>query len=343
MATSIEAGLNAQEALDFIFADEDSDEEGIIDEEEEFESSSENAFEDELDDVNGEPEISGPLPGPRARGGVQTRRGQQRVICTRGGSISAKRKKNENKTAKEAQLELKWSDQDSEPVIPPLTGSPELKVNLPVESKIIDFVCLFLTDQFFEIISEQTNLYAERYIASHPDERCYCCSQLWVPTSRDDIRKFLALYLLAGIIQKPALSQYWSTDPLLQASVFNCVVSRNRFQVIPQFIHFADNTFSYPRDSNRDRLYKVPPIVEYLVDKFKSVYIPSKYISIDEELLLWRGWLIFKQYIPNKRAWSGIKMFSLYEDSRYLWNSFMYVVKNGEPKSEEKELERRIG
>ena len=41
MAASGEARLNGQEAFDFIFADKDSDEKGIIDEEEEFESSSE--------------------------------------------------------------------------------------------------------------------------------------------------------------------------------------------------------------------------------------------------------------------------------------------------------------
>ena len=56
MAASREARLNAQEALSFIFADKDSDEEGIVDEEEEFELSSESEFEDELDDVNGKPE-----------------------------------------------------------------------------------------------------------------------------------------------------------------------------------------------------------------------------------------------------------------------------------------------
>ena len=61
VAASREARLNAQEALDLNFADKDSDEEGI-DEEEEFESSSESEFEDELGDINGEPEISGPLP-----------------------------------------------------------------------------------------------------------------------------------------------------------------------------------------------------------------------------------------------------------------------------------------
>ena len=41
MAASREARLNGQEAFDFIFADKDSDEKGIIDEEEKFESSSE--------------------------------------------------------------------------------------------------------------------------------------------------------------------------------------------------------------------------------------------------------------------------------------------------------------
>ena len=54
---------------------------------------------------------------------MRTRGGQR----TRGGSISFKRKKNEDKTAKEAQLELKWSDQDSDLIIPPFTGISGLK------------------------------------------------------------------------------------------------------------------------------------------------------------------------------------------------------------------------
>ena len=101
--------------------------------------------------------------------------------------------------------------------------------------------------------------------------------------------------------------------------------------MILQFIHFADNSLYDPKDPNRDRLYKVHPIVEFMVNKFKSVFVPSKFISIDEELSLWKGRLIFKQYIPNKRARFGIKMFSLCEDSGYLWNSFVYLRKNSEP------------
>ena len=119
-----------------------------------------------------------------------------------------------DKTAREAELEVKWKHEDSEPVIPPFTGTAGLKVDLPVEPNITDFVSLFLIDEFFELISNQRNLYAEQDIASHPDERHHSRSQLRVPTSPVDIMKFLSLYLLIGIIQKPSLSKYWSTNPL---------------------------------------------------------------------------------------------------------------------------------
>ena len=93
----------------------------------------------------------------------------------------------------------------------------------------------------------------------------------------------------------------------------------NRFQLIFEFFHFNDN--SNPQDPNRDRLFKIRPVLDYLMDKFKSVYTPDKHIAIDKELLLWKGRLGFKQYIPNTRACFRIKMFSVCEVPGYLRNS----------------------
>ena len=110
---------------------------------------------------------------------------------------------------------------------------------------------------------------------------------------------------------------YWSRHPLcLEGSIFNRIISRNRFQSILKFLHFANNTEYNVHDPNRDKMYKIRPIVELLTSIFKSVYVPNEHISIDEELLLWKGRLSFKQYIPNKRF--GIKMFSLCDDTGYL-------------------------
>jgi len=124
---------------------------------------------------------------------------------------------------------------------------------------------------------------------------------------------------------------------LQKGSVFNDVMPRNRYQTILRFLHFADNSQHDPNDPDRDRLYKVRPLVDLLVSKFKSNYIPEKNISIDKELLLWKGRLGLKQYIPLKCARFGIKMFSLYKTSRKLWNSYTYLGK--EPDSQDANLQ----
>ena len=118
---------------------------------------------------------------------------------------------------------------------------------------------------------------------------------------------------------------------------------RNRFQSILMFLHFADNSQYNVNYPDRDRLFKVRPIVDFLVSKFKMVYTPEVNVSIDEELLLWKGRLGFKQYIPNKRSRFGIKMFSLCEVSGYLWNSFVYLGKEANVPAEEAEYVKQLG
>lgn len=170
---------------------------------------------------------------------------------------------------------------------------------------------------------EQTNLYAAQYKRNHQNLPPNVRVNHWKETNRNEMKKFLALVLLMGIVRKPEILDYWSTDDLLKGSIFNNVMARNRFQSILQFLHFADNSNYDANDRNQDTLYKVRPVVEFLVSKFKSVYIPEEHVSMDEELLLWKGKLSFRQYIPLKRARFGIKMFSLFESTGYLWNSYV--------------------
>ena len=132
---------------------------------------------------------------------------------------------------------------------------------------------------------------------------------------------------------KPEINQYWSTDPFLRSPIFNELMPRNQFQSITEFLHFNDNSQYDIHNTTRDRLYKVRPLVQYLVGKFKA----AKNLSIDEQQLLWKGRLGFKQYISNKRSRFGIKIFSLCELSGYLWNSFVYLGKEAIMSNEEQE------
>ena len=136
---------------------------------------------------------------------------------------------------------------------------------------------------------------------------------------------------------------YWSTNPLLQIFVFRSAMSRDRYLNILKFLQFANNENYDPSDPNRDRLFKIRSVVELLVQRFQSVYLPGENISIDEELIKCKGKLSFKQYIPQKRARFGVKLFTLCKDTGYCWNSFVYIGRNTQLTDEEHKMVRSIG
>jgi len=60
-----------------------------------------------------------------------------------------------------------------------------------------------------------------------------------------------------------------------------------------------------------DKLHKVSTLVDILKNKFQSNFSPYEALSLDESMLLWRGRLLFRQYIKNKKNKYGIKFFKL--------------------------------
>ncbi|KAG8239618.1 hypothetical protein J437_LFUL018362 [Ladona fulva] len=56
-----------------------------------------------------------------------------------------------------------------------------------------------------------------------------------------------------------------------------------------------------------------------------SIYLPKENIAVDESLMLWKGRLSFRQYIPLKSSKFGIKTFELCEsETGYLWSFIVY-------------------
>ena len=47
------------------------------------------------------------------------------------------------------------------------TGNNGIKVDIPENPSPLDFIAIFLTDEFFETVTYQTNLYATSYLRSH--------------------------------------------------------------------------------------------------------------------------------------------------------------------------------
>ncbi|KAL8567072.1 hypothetical protein ACOMHN_027499 [Nucella lapillus] len=209
------------------------------------------------------------------------------------------------------ELVREWEPADPNPPNPNVifTGNPGLKKNTD-SFKPVDYLELFFDDDLMNSIIINTNLYAQQFLEANPNLPPHARAKDWTPVDAGEMKRFLGLVLLMGIVKLPTIALYWSRRVLYRFGVFSSVMTKNRFQLILQFLHFHDNaTMPGPNDPNYDRLYKIRPVVDHLHEKFQEVYEPRQAVCVDESLLLWKGRLIFRQYIPMKRARFGIKIY----------------------------------
>ena len=185
------------------------------------------------------------------------------------------------------------------------------------------YVELYLTDAIMTLIVDETNRFAEQYLleksVTDPDN-----SYLgqWTPVTIPEMKKFIGTLLLMGIVYKPDLHMYWSTDIYYSTPAFSKIMKRDRFYLILKFLHFNNNETVDPE--NPDWLHKVRPLIELLRERFRKVYSPGKNLSVDESLVLYKGRLKFKQYIKTKRARFGIKLYELCTSSSITLDFLVY-------------------
>jgi len=79
---------------------------------------------------------------------------------------------------------------------------------------------------------------------------------------------------------------YWFTDPTISTPIFSHTLNKIRFESIWQAWHFSDNS-QQTQDSGL--LFKIWPMYEYSVQKFRSVYSPKQELSLDEAMISWWG------------------------------------------------------
>lgn len=126
-----------------------------------------------------------------------------------------------------------------------------------------------------------------------------------------EMKTFLAIVLLFGIIHRPAVHMYWVKDDYLSSPIFSKLMIRDRFNFIQRFLHFNNNEDpQYDKDDeNQDRLHKIRPLLDIIQRRCRTIYCPGQNLSVDESLVLFKGRLKFKQYIKTKRARFGIKVY----------------------------------
>lgn len=83
-------------------------------------------------------------------------------------------------------------------------------------------------------------------------------------------------------------------------------MSRDRFREILSNIHVNDNT-NIP-NNNKDKLYKLRPMIDTLNKIFFEAYHGTRQLSVDESMIKFKGRSTLKQYNPIKPIKRGYKL-----------------------------------
>lgn len=118
-------------------------------------------------------------------------------------------------------------------------------------------------------------------------------------------------------------------------------MSVNRFGWLLSNLHINDNS-SMPKrgDPNYDKLYKIRPYLDRLLQTYKSSYLPTRIQSIDESMIRFKGRSSIKQYMPDKPIRRGYKVWVRADSRGYICQFQVYEGKRNN--TTEKNLGHRV-
>ena len=170
-----------------------------------------------------------------------------------------------------------------------------------------------ITRDIIDEVIQCTNLEGRRVAAARGKE--------WKKIDYEEFVAFIGLTLLAGVEKNwdVAVRELFS-DPL-QNPMYRATMAVRRYEDIRRLLRFDDKRTRAER-LKTDHMAAFRHIWELFLSNCRTTFIPSECVTIDEQLIPFRGRCKFKQYMPSKPAKYGIKIF-------WLCDSFMPFAIDG--------------
>lgn len=188
------------------------------------------------------------------------------------------------------QVRFRWRKRkplvvDSKFLGDPLPPPPEKELTS------LEYFKSFFDDDLINHLVEQTNLYSVQQTGNS------------VNVSKEEMERFIAVYIFAAVVWLPSMRMYWETGT--RVPFIADLMSVNRFEKIRQFFHCNNNQMP----TEKDKLFKVRPVIESVLEKCKRVPI-EEFQAIDEQIIPTKGRSGLRQYLPKKPNKWGIKVWA---------------------------------
>lgn len=208
-----------------------------------------------------------------------------------------------------------------------------MKIHLPGPKGIaretkteIEIWNLFFDDAVINTIVHCTNIYIDKIRNNFEREQDASY------TDAIEIRAFIGLLYLIGSLRssRKNLHSLWNNSKGNGLESCYLTMSEVRFRFLIRCLRF-DNVMDRNARKEFDKLAPIREVSELLVNNFQKYFSPSEYLTVDEQLLAFRGRCSFRQYIPSKPAKYGMKVLALVDSkTAYTCNLEVYVGKQPE-------------
>ena len=178
-------------------------------------------------------------------------------------------------------------------------------MNVTGSDSPLQFFRYFFTDEIIQLIADETALYSVQQCPHNPLMMTKC-----------DVERFLGIVMNMSLVRLASSRDYWSSR--FRVNQIADVMSFNNFGRIKRFLHFGDDT-----ESSGDRLKKLRTLVDKLRNRFISVPLEQN-LSVDEQLIPFKGKHGLKQHLPRTSQKWGYKVFVLSGVSGYAYDFEIY-------------------
>ena len=155
----------------------------------------------------------------------------------------------------------------------------------------------FLPASIISDLVQYTNLEGERV-----DE------VMWRPTDAIETRALIGAYIYLGATNQNICPSELIWDVRNGNQLMRCTFSRNRFLKLGNMLRFDDKATTTER-RERDVFAPIRDVWEKFLSTLKKHYNSGPFVTVDEQLIPWRGRCCFLEYLPSKPDKYGLKVF----------------------------------
>ena len=170
----------------------------------------------------------------------------------------------------------------------------------------LQFFRYFFTNEIISYIAEQTSIYCAQQRPEKP-----------VAFDSKEVETFLGVCMYMSLIKMSSCKNYWSNQ--FRVEQVAGIMTSKAFLTLKRYLHFCDNS-----SSDEDKLRKIRPIIDMLKHRFLEVPLEEN-LSIDEQMVPFKGRSSLKQYLPKKPHKWGYKVFVLSGNSGFAYDLEVYT------------------